>query len=107
VGQREAFLNFAILVLPFAVALLLGAFAAGASDSPGVVGWFTLALYAVGLSLFLVAKVSLVRRGVRFSVGSARMTPWHRRAYRAGYLLMAVGVVATVALVMFAPRGPY
>ena len=73
---------------------LLGAYAVSA---PLGFGWFTLGLYTAGLLLFLVAKASNLRRGIRVSFGSDAMSPWNRRAYRVGYLLMAFGGIATVA----------
>jgi hypothetical protein len=97
VGQREALANAFIVYAPFAIGLLLTVLLASAWATPLGFGWFTLALYLLGLALFLLAKLSLLRRGVRFSFGSAQMSPWNRRAYRAGYALMLLGFFATFA----------
>jgi hypothetical protein len=45
-----------------------------------------------------VAKVSLLRQGIRVSFGSARMTTSLRRAYRTGYALMLLALFATLVL---------
>ena len=99
-GQREALANAFILYAPFAIGVVLAVFAANAWAAPLGFAWFTLGLYAAGLILFILAKVSLVRRGIRFSFGSSQMSPWNRRAYRAGYTLMVLGCFATFALFM-------
>ena len=97
-GQREALANAFILYAPFVIGVTLALFAANAWAAPFGFGWFTLALYLAGLALFLLAKVSLLRRGIRFSFGSSQMSPCSRRAYRAGYTLMVLGFFATLAL---------
>jgi len=100
VGQREALANAFILYAPFAIGLILAVFAANALAAPTGFAWFTLGLYFVGLALFLLAKFSLLRRGIRFSFGSSQMSPWNRRAYRTGYTLMVLGFFAMFALFM-------
>ena len=99
-GQREALANAVILFAPLAIGLVLTFFTLNAFAAPLGFAWFTLGLYVTGLALFLLAKVSLLRRGVWVSFGSAEMSAWNRRAYRAGYTLMVLGCLATFALFM-------
>lgn len=62
----------------------------GAAPHPGL---FVIAI--AGLLLFVVAKLSVIVRIRRVSFGTALMSPAMANAYRAGYWLMLVGVVAT------------
>lgn len=65
----------------------------GDVTNPGAFG-----ITLVGFALFLMAKLSVVREGHLVSFGVGRMSPEMKNAYRAGYWLMAVGVLA-----MFGP----
>ena len=98
-GQQQAAANLVIFLFPLAFAFVFGFFALNAYLEPYGFAYFTLGLYGLGLTLFLVAKLSLLRRGIPISFGSARMSPWNRRAYRSGYALMLVGAFATFVLV--------
>jgi glucan phosphoethanolaminetransferase (alkaline phosphatase superfamily) len=49
----------------------------------------------VGVALFSVAKVSVIRRGTRISFGTSRMTENMANTYRIGYWLMIVGILVT------------
>lgn len=49
----------------------------------------------VGFGLLVVAKVSVIRRGPLVSFGPGLMRPGMKNAYRAGWWLMVVGVMAT------------
>jgi hypothetical protein len=100
VGQREALANTFILYAPLAIGLVFTVFAVNAFAAPRGFAWFTLGLYFAGLALFLLAKVSLLRRGIRLSFGSSQMSPWNRRAYRTGYTLMVFGFFATLTLLV-------
>lgn len=62
----------------------------GTASHPGL---FVVAI--AGLLLFLAAKLSVIVRIRRVSFGTALMSPAMANAYRAGYWLMLVGVVAT------------
>ncbi len=98
-GQREALANFFIVLMPLAVGLVLALFVVNAHQAPRDVSYLALGSFFVGVALFLVAKLSVVRSGVRISFGSSSMSPWHRRAYRAGYFLMGLGCLSVFALV--------
>ena len=54
-------------------------------------------IVAVGFILFLIAKLSVIRRGKWISFGSRPMTNAMGNTYRTGYWLMIVGI-----LIMFA-----
>ena len=51
----------------------------------------------IGLVLFLVAKVSMISQGIKFSFGTGNMSTLMANLYRAGYWLMIVGFIATFA----------
>ena len=104
-GQREALANALILYAPIAIGLVLMILTTSALAAPLGFAWFTLGLYFTGLALFLIAKSSVLRRGIRISLGSPQMSPWNRRSYRAGYALMILGGFATFALFMAAGAG--
>jgi len=106
VGQREALANAFILYTPFVVGVVVAIFIANAWAAPLGFAWFTLALYALGLALFLAAKFSLVRRGIRFSFGSAHMSRGSQLAYRIGYALMILGLFAAFSLLVALRAGP-
>jgi hypothetical protein len=62
----------------------------------------SLLLVALGFLLFSAAKGSMIWRGVLVSWGSKGMTSGFRTCYRAGYVLMTLGVVlALVAAHIF------
>jgi len=101
-GKNSAAAAMLIFCGPLVVGLPFAVLGTYASVAPLGFACFTIALYALGASLFLLAKTSLLRRGALVSFGSARMSPWNRRAYRAGYTLMMLGCLAT-ALLLEAP----
>ena len=63
---------------------------------------FAFALYAGGFTSFLVAKLSVIRQGIRVSFGPKHMSPTHRALYYVGYILMAAGALYTVGILSFA-----
>jgi len=61
--------------------------------------WYlTTALLLGGLACLTVAKASLYRQGIWISFGPGRMTRGYANLYKAAYLLMGVGVLATLLL---------
>jgi len=60
----------------------------------GLVGG--LLLFSLGFLLFLIAKTSLLIRGIYVSWGSNSMSPVFRIFYRVGYGLMMAGLLATL-----------
>jgi hypothetical protein len=97
-GRNHALFSLLILLGPLVVGLPMALLVAGAFFYPIGFGWLTLGLYSLGLALFLSAKLSLLRRGILISLGSSRMSTCNRRAYRAGYTLMALAILATFPL---------
>jgi hypothetical protein len=96
-GQRHALANVFVLHAPWLVALVLVVILP-ATSAPVVFTRVTLSLLIFGLALFLLAKFSLLRRGIGISFGSAQMSTWNRRAYRGGYTLMLLGSLCALAL---------
>ena len=79
--------------IPLAL-LLAGPIAFGPPRTAAIV---LFGLLGGGLSLFLIAKLSVVRRGSLVSFGSHQMSDSMRRCYRLGYALCAVGAVLSLA----------
>ena len=48
-----------------------------------------------GFCLFLIAKITLFRNGLWFSLGTKQMTEGMSNLYRIGYWLMVVGLIFT------------
>jgi hypothetical protein len=56
---------------------------------------YSFLLVAVGFFLFLIAKVSVLSKGVGFSFGTEKMSNLNANLYRVGYWLMVVGTIFT------------
>ena len=85
----KAFLTGIVILLAVVAAIRLGR---GEVRHPG-----SLWIVALGLILFLIAKLSVIFRGKWISFGSRPMTDGMGNTYRLGYWLMIVGI-----LIMFA-----
>jgi len=103
-GQAHALINVFIVGWPVIVALPL-AFAIGtAAVNPVGSARPALGLYALGFSLFLVAKIAELRSGRLVSFGSRPMRPPYRALYRTGYALMVAGLLFAVGLLLVTAR---
>ena len=103
-GQAHALINVFIVGWPVIVGLPL-AFAIGtAAVNPVGSARLALGLYALGFSLFLVAKISVLRSGRLVSFGSRPMRPPYRALYRTGYALMVAGLLFAVGLLLVTAR---
>src|SRR5438876_410182 len=97
-SQAHALVNLFIVVGPLALGLAMGLAISNARLHPFGTATLTLALYGIGFALFVVAKVSVIRRGYVISFGSRLMSLMFRRLYRLGYGLMIVAVLLTLGL---------
>jgi hypothetical protein len=103
-GQAHALINFFVIGWPVLVGLPL-AFALGtAVINPASSARLALGLYALGFSLFVVAKISVLRSGRLVSLGSRDMRPPYRALDRIGSALMAAGLLFAFALLLVAAR---
>ena len=100
VRQGEALANACIFLGPILIGVPIALASVVAGGAPRVFTLITIGLYYAGFALFLVAKISVLRQGIPLSFGSARMSTWNRRAYRSGYVLMFLGVVATIVVLV-------
>jgi hypothetical protein len=75
----------------FAVLFVSIVSASLAFGPPKVAAAVIYGLLGLGMVLFLLAKVSVIRRGHRVSFGSGKMSTAMRRCYRLGYALCALG----------------
>ena len=64
----------------------------------GVHGLVCFTLFGAGFMSFLIAKLSVIRRGVCVSWGSRLMAPRYARLYKAGYLFMLAGAALCLLL---------
>jgi hypothetical protein len=101
-SQAHALANlFLLLALPIAglaLALVVGT----AIVNPTGSAKLALGFYVIGLILFLIAKLSVLRSGRLMTFGSRLMRPGHKILYRAGYVLMVIGVLFAIG---FLARG--
>jgi hypothetical protein len=83
-----------IIVLGFLVALI------GPSifSNPSVIIYFLSALVIFGLACLIISKISLYKKGIWFSFGTALMTKSYANLYKIGYLLLCVGAFLLLAL---------
>ncbi len=103
--RYEALVNLLLGFGPFAVVTLMVLSIGLVGGAPLFWGCTALGPYALGFCLFLAAKVSVIRRGMPVSFGSARMSSGFRVCYRVGYALMAFAAVLTLGVVLAAPQG--
>jgi hypothetical protein len=87
--------------IPLAL-ILAGPIAFGPPRTAAVV---LFGLLGGGLSLFLIAKLSVVRQGSLFSFGSRQMSTSMRRCYRLGYALCALGAALSLTTLMWWSAG--
>jgi hypothetical protein len=99
-GQAHALINLLLMLWPTLIVLPLGVAVGTGAVNPVGSARLALGAYLAGLTLFLIAKVSLFRSGRFVSFGSSRMRPPFRALYRTGYVLMAVGVLFAVGLLI-------
>ena len=103
-GKKGALATALIYLTPLFLGFALTGLSVSAEAAPLRFARFTHALFGAGLALLVLAKASLLRRGIYVSFGSSAMSPWNRRAYRSGYALMLLGLLATLALLMVPGR---
>lgn len=96
--EQSANLNIIFGSAPIVVGVLLAVGVSGTTRNHGYYGWAALLFYAVGFSAFAAAKTIQFKKGIAFSFGTRGMVTWQRCAYRAGYILMAAGLLMTIAL---------
>ena len=96
----EALAQCLMMFGPIVLASLLGL----ASMVPRGTILVTLALYGLGLALFLSAKLSVLRQGIRISFGTKHMNPKERRLYLCGYGLMGIGLLLTLGMLLAARK---
>jgi hypothetical protein len=53
------------------------------------------AMTVLGFILFILAKVSVISNGIKFSFGTSHMSANMANVYRLGYWLMVVGILCT------------
>ena len=101
--RREAIANWVILLGPAVLGILGAYISVFALHNPSgfiaATGGLILTLYGIGFALFLKAKLSLIRQGISFSFGSARMSPRFRRMYQAGYCMMGLAILLSLAVI--------
>lgn len=98
--REGAIANAVLFIGPALLGVIMAILIPNALVNQTSFAWATILFYGLGLTLFVIAKLSLVRQGIRVSFGSDKMSPWYRWIYRAGYCLMGLGIVATMVLVV-------
>lgn len=92
-GPNSSALNLFWLIVPIFVGLgLLGLNKAMHIES-SISMRIEIAVYGVGFILFLIAKMSMIRKGIFHSFGAKKMNRINKVLYYAGYALMVSGVI--------------
>jgi hypothetical protein len=97
-SQVHALANLFIVLGPHLTGLVAILIVISAGAHPIGTATLSLALYAVGYTLFLAAKLSVIRQGHLVTFGSRMMSRSYRWLYRLGYMLMLGAAVLTLAL---------
>lgn len=96
-GQREAIANLFLALIPMIAAVVAVVTFNVVYPAPFRSGYIGLTLCVLGLLFFITAKISVIKLGRLLSFGTAGMRPLMRYSYWLGYLLMAIGVILTLA----------
>jgi len=96
-GKRTLWaIDFAVMPVVFVIGLVVAFYAPRLLAGPDVVARDATVAIVVGFACFVIAKASVIRRGIWTSFGSRLMTKWWRRLYRIGYTFMALGTFLLV-----------
>jgi len=87
---------------PLSMVVLLGLLAALIGPSifknPSIIILFPFALVTVGLVCLIIAKISLYKKGVWRSFGSALMSKGYAKLYKIAYVLIGLGILILLLL---------
>ena len=102
--RSEAIFNIALqfywlFLLP--AAIVLGGLLRLLTSAPFHYIFIMLLLWAVGFSMFLKAKLSVIRQGKLLSFGTSGMSRTNHIFYLLGYIIMAAGLLLSLVLLMF------
>jgi hypothetical protein len=87
-----------VVVAPLIFSLSVAVLTPIAAAAPRLWAFGTGVCAVVGVALFLVAKLSVLRKNELWSWGSGALAPHYRLAYRAGWGLLVAAVLMLVAL---------
>ena len=90
--KGELIFNYAIVIMPLALGLVLAGFRGLYNRMPGSAFWSMAVFLLLGLALFLKAKLSVIRQGRLFTFGPSQMSKNNRMAYFIGYVGMGTGI---------------
>lgn len=89
------------VAIPFLAMLLLAFLAAFAGPNlyrnPSIILWVPFIIQAGGVVLLFISKLSLYRKGIYGSFGPGQMTKKYATLYKAGYVLIGLGVLLLLA----------
>jgi hypothetical protein len=57
-------------------------------------------LYLTGFVSFLIAKISVFRKGIRVSFGAKQMSRFYQSFYISGYILMGIGLFLSIMVLV-------
>jgi hypothetical protein len=86
-------IDFDILSILTLLGLLSALLGPSLFGNPSIILSLPFACSAAGLLLLIIAKLSLYRRGIWFSFGPKQMTRTYATLYKAGYILIGLGVL--------------
>ena len=97
-GRSSSIFMAIVQLAPLVMAVAVALFLPMAIASPSAWGVSTVLAFAVGFAVFVSAKVPMLRKGRWWSFGPSDMPTTLRTRYWAGYVVMAIAFLMTLAL---------
>ena len=98
-GYTCAMMNFTILIGPVLIAIVMAYIIPPVLFYPKFFILLSWSLYGIGLLCFIIAKLSVIKKGKLITFGSFQMSSLHKKLYKTGYLLMIIAFLFTLALI--------
>ena len=98
--KGELIFNYLIFFGPLFLGIGILTVVSLAFAMPRTVFWSFVILYIAGLSLFVKAKLSVIKQGRLISFGTANMSSPNKVAYFVGYSAMVIASLLLLGLVL-------
>ena len=95
----SAMINLIILIGPMLIAIVMALIIPNVLHYPKFFILSSWSLYGIGLLCFIIAKLSVIKKGKLITFGSSQMSSLHKKLYKMGYLLMIIAFLFTIALI--------
>lgn len=95
--KGELIFNYAIVIMPLALGLVLASFIGLCYRMPGSAFWTMAVFFLLGFVLFVKAKLSVIKQGILFTFGPSKMSQPNLIAYFIGYGGMGTGLLLLIS----------